>query len=61
MTILLPKLEYAPAIWQPHQKALTDLIESLPNRTAHFNLSDYSPLSRITSMKSVLNLPLLSP
>lgn len=59
-TIVRPKLEYASSIRHPHQKNLTDSIESVQNRAARFIFNDYSRTSSVSSMKSRLNLSPLS-
>ena len=37
-----PRLEYASAVWDPHQKYLQDKLEKVQNQAARFIASDYS-------------------
>lgn len=58
-TFVLPKLEYASAVFDPHQANLTHSIESIQNRAARFILSVYSFRSSISALKTQLQLPSL--
>lgn len=58
-TLVRPKLEYASAVWDPGTNTLVETLESVQNRSARFILSDYARTSSVSSMKTVLGLPLL--
>ena len=40
--LVRPILEYASAVWDPHQKYLQDKLENVQNQAARFIASDYS-------------------
>lgn len=41
-TLVIPKLEYACSIWDPHKHNLSRTLESVQNRAARFIFLDYS-------------------
>lgn len=60
-TLVRPKLEYACAIFDPHQSNLTKALQSVQNRSARFILSEYSYHTSVSSLTSKLDLvPLAS-
>lgn len=58
-TYVRPKLEYAAAIWSPHQKYLTTHIEKVQTRAARFITSSYSYSMSVSLLKHQCSLPLL--
>lgn len=58
-TFVRPKLEYANAIFDPHQINLINVLESVQNRATRFILSEYSRGSSISALKTQLNLSTL--
>lgn len=60
ITIVRPKLEYASAVFDPHQTNHIKILESVQNRAARFIASDYSRYSSISNLKNQLKLPTLA-
>lgn len=59
LTFILPILEFASAIWSPHQNYLIIMVERIQNRGARFISRNYDITSNITQIKSDLQLPSL--
>lgn len=59
-TFVCPKMEYASAIWSPHQIYLINILESVQNRAARFISSNYDKRASISQIESSLGLPVLS-
>ena len=49
-TLVRPTLEYAPTVWDPYTKVLTDKIEMVQRRAARFTLNRYRNRSSVTEM-----------
>lgn len=58
-TYVRPKLEYASAIWAPHQTYLINQIESIQNRAARFISSSYSRFDSVSLIKQNYSICLL--
>lgn len=59
-TLVRSKLECAASIWDPGATYLTDSIESVQNKSAHFILANYNRTASVTSMNDILLLPSLA-
>lgn len=59
-TIIRPKLEYACAVWSPHQTYLINALESVQNRATRFIHSQYSYHVSVSSLRNELGLPTLA-
>uniref|UniRef100_A0A0K8RG16 Putative jockey ele1 orf2-h 1e-120-j 4 n=1 Tax=Ixodes ricinus TaxID=34613 RepID=A0A0K8RG16_IXORI len=58
-TIVLPKLEYACTIWNPHQTYLLQRLESVQNKAVRFICNNYSPETSASALKASNNLSAL--
>lgn len=54
--LVRPHLEYASAVWDPHQKYLMDKIEGVQNRAVRFILNKYSGFQNVTQMKACIEM-----
>uniref|UniRef100_A0A131Y531 Putative tick transposon n=1 Tax=Ixodes ricinus TaxID=34613 RepID=A0A131Y531_IXORI len=59
-TFVRPRLEYAAAIWSPHQIYLTTQLEAIQNRAARYILSVYDHTASVTALESQLNVTSLA-
>lgn len=56
VTLVRPKLEYACSVWDPHQSHLSNILESIQNRVAHFIYSEYTYDSSVSKLKTRAHL-----
>ena len=57
--LVRPVLEYASSVWDPHQRYLINLLESVQRRTARRIVRDYRATTSCSELLSRLNIPLL--
>ena len=48
--LVLPQLEYTSTVWSPWQRYLTDAIEKVQCRSAHYICNDYQPDFSLSTM-----------
>ena len=57
--LVLPKLEYASTVWDPHQTGLIDKLEMVQRRAARFVCNDYHRTTSVTELLRSLKWPSL--
>ena len=53
--LVLPKLEYASTVWDPHQACLVDKLEMVQRRAARFVCNDYRRTTSVSELIRSLN------